>query len=230
MAMGAKGRAMGAACVAAVVMMGEAGPGGAGAAFASREATAARAADADFDALVSMMVGSFSSAAQAAADAENYMDIRLEMVRIWPERTDGAWLYVEQAAASALERPYRQRVYRVHRTGANEFRSEVYTLPGDALAFAGAHNDAGKLAGLKPESLTLREGCALTLHRSADGSFNGGTSGGGCASDLRGASFAVSEAHIGPEGLRTWDRGYDAKGVQVWGATEGPYRFVRVGR
>ena len=44
------------------------------------------------------MVGSFSSAAQAAAD-ESYFDIRLEMVPIWTERRDATWF-----AGAHLER------------------------------------------------------------------------------------------------------------------------------
>ncbi|HRW89883.1 MAG TPA: CpcT/CpeT family chromophore lyase, partial [Flavobacteriales bacterium] len=60
--------------------------------------------------LASWMTGSFSSAAQAEADT-NYYAIELEMARIWPERTDGVWLYVEQAVAAKKEKPYRQRVY-----------------------------------------------------------------------------------------------------------------------
>ena len=63
--------------------------------------------------LGSWMTGSFSSASQASAAPDDYFDIRLYMVPIWDGRADGPWLYVEQAAASALERPYRQRVYQV---------------------------------------------------------------------------------------------------------------------
>jgi hypothetical protein len=30
-----------------------------------------------------------------------------------------------------------------------------------------------------------------------------------------------------PTGMETWDRGFDAANRQVWGATKGPYRFVK---
>lgn len=40
------------------------------------------------------MVGSYSSEAQSLADKE-FRDVRLHMTRIWPERKDGCWLYVE---------------------------------------------------------------------------------------------------------------------------------------
>ena len=75
------------------------------------------------------------SAAQAAEDPDFY-DIRLEMVRIWPDRTDGIWLYVEQAAATHLDQPYRQRVYHVTEEGDGIFRSEVYALS-EPLQYAG---------------------------------------------------------------------------------------------
>ena len=53
----------------------------------------------------SRLVGSFSSAAQADADS-NFRAIDLHMVPIWTDRTDGPWLYVEQAVAEARDRPY----------------------------------------------------------------------------------------------------------------------------
>lgn len=182
----------------------------------------------DLSTLAAWMTGSFSSAAQAAADPENYFDIRLNMAPIWPARGDAVWLYVEQAAAGRLDKPYRQRIYRVTQTGPNVFLSEVFTLPGDPLAFAGAYANPAMFASLTPDALTARDGCAMVLHRSQDGSYNGGTSGSGCASDLRGAAYATSQAHITAESLRTWDRGYDDQGAQVWGAEHGPYVFERV--
>lgn len=182
----------------------------------------------DLNTLQAWMTGSFSSAAQAAADPKNYFDIRLHMTPIWPGRGDAVWLYVEQAAAGRLDKPYRQRIYRLTQTGPNTFLSEVFTLPGDPLTFAGAYANPAMFASVTPDSLTPREGCAIVLHRSQDGSFNGGTSGSGCASDLRGAAYATSQAHITADSLRTWDRGYDDQGAQVWGAEKGPYIFVRV--
>lgn len=180
------------------------------------------------DQLLKFMVGSFSSEEQSKADPEAYFDIRLHMVQIWKDRTDGKWLYVEQAAAAKLDKPYRQRIYRLHETKPGEFVSDVYELPGDPLTYAGAFNDVDKLKGLTPDQLLTRDGCSIILHRSQDGTFNGATDGTGCASTLRGAAYATSEAHIGPDGLRTWDRGYDKDGKQAWGAEKRPYQFKRV--
>ena len=175
--------------------------------------------------LAELMAGSYSSAAQAAADSD-YLEIVLHMTPIWTDRSDGPWLYVEQAAASAQGRPYRQRVYRLVDLDGGAVRSDVYTLPGDALRFAGAWTDGAKLAGLSPDQLTPRAGCSLTLRPvNAGGSFVGSTEGTGCASDLRGAAYATSEATVTADRLISWDRGFDSAGRQVWGAVKGGYVF-----
>ena len=88
--------------------------------------------DSDFATLVDWMTGSFSSQAQSLED-EEYFDIRLEMVAIWPMRSDGLWLYVEQASASALDRPYRQREGEDGRRGGG--RSERSRLFDDRFLF-----------------------------------------------------------------------------------------------
>lgn len=185
--------------------------------------------DAQFDRLVEWMTGSFSSADQAKQD-DQYFDIRLKMVEIWPERRDDAvWIYVEQATATALNRPYRQRVYRVSRIDENRFESAVFELPTDPLAFAGWWETPDRFEQLQPENLTELTGCAVTLRYDADrDAFTGGTEEGSCPSSLRGASYVMSETTIDAQMLRTWDRGFDSDGRQVWGAAEGGYEFVRV--
>ena len=180
--------------------------------------------------LVERMTGSFSSAEQAARDDE-YFDIRLEMIEIWPGRDEGvSWLYVEQATASSLARPYRQRVYRVARSAENEFESAVYELPGDPLAFAGWFATPELFEdGLEPRFLTERAGCAVYLQfDSGLDAFVGATRDGTCASSLRGADYVVSEVTVDADRLLTWDRGFNSAGEQVWGATSGGYEFVRV--
>ena len=175
-----------------------------------------------------LMSGSFSSAKQAAEE-EGYFDIRLHMTPVWLGRSDGPWLYVEQARGDSLDKPYRQRVYRLAARTAGalrEYVSEVYELPGDPLVFAGAWRDPPKLDALNPSALVARSGCEVVLHEK-DGGFEGSTVGRNCPSSLRGASYATSEVRLTKEGLVSWDRGFDAEGKQVWGAEKGGYRFLR---
>jgi hypothetical protein len=150
------------------------------------------------------------------------------MTRIWPDRSDGVWLYVEQAVASAANRPYRQRVYQVRRVGEDLFASSVYTFD-DPLERAGAWREESPLADLSPTGLKPRVDCTIYLKLRPDGAFEGSTLGRLCSSKLRGSTWASSEVVIGPGGLVSWDRGWDDKGTQVWGAVKAGYRFDRVG-
>jgi hypothetical protein len=178
-------------------------------------------------AVASWMTGSFSSAAQAASDPD-FLDIRLEMARIWEDRQDGIWIYVEQAAAASLDKPYRQRIYRVFVQPNGLIVSEVYEFPGAALRFAGAHRRPELLDEVTPRTLTLKDGCQVVLRRASDTAWVGGTVGSTCLSSLRGAHYATSEVAVTPDGLRTLDRGFDEQGKQVWGSTKGAYIFDRV--
>jgi glycosidase len=177
----------------------------------------------DLDQLLEFMTGSFSSRAQAEADT-NYLDIRLEMVQVWKNRTDGYWLYVEQAVATHKDRPYRQRIYHLSDQADASIRSEVYSIP-DPLRFAGAYNEPRLLIALTPDSLQVRRGCAVILRRRGPDVFAGSTVDRDCVSELRGATYATSEVRITPQELTSWDRGYDLEDRQVWGAVEGGYVF-----
>jgi CpeT protein len=185
------------------------------------------ARNAELDELAQWMTGSFSSAEQHAVDPENYHDIRLYVVPIWKERTDGPWLYVEQAMAARPEQPYRQRIYHLIARGDGTVENTIHTLPGDPLRYAGAWQEPARFDELTPAQLALRTGCALILRRQADQAFVGTTVGQDCQSNLRGAHHATTETTITPEGLVTWDRGYDAQDRLVWGTATGGYIFRR---
>jgi len=186
--------------------------------------TGERTDGSDLARLGEWMTGSFSSLAQSKADAD-YHAIRLHMARIWPERTDGYWLYVEQAVARAMDHPYRQRVYQVTHVGGDLYESRVFELP-DPKARIGAHALAAPLADLSPADLVIREGAAIILRR-AKNAFVGSTLGRQCLSDFGGATFATSEVEITPDRIVSWDRGFDAAGRQVWGAVKSGYIFDR---
>lgn len=175
--------------------------------------------------LARFMAGAFSSREQAERDAD-FLDIRLHMVRIWPQRTDGIWLYVEQAAAANLERPYRQRIYRLGHVGGDLYESRVFEFP-EPLRVAGGWQQRDRLRLLVPSEIEDRQGCAILLRRLPDGTFAGSTLGRLCLSSHRGASYATSEVTISSLLLTSWDRGFDVSGKQVWGAEKGGYEFSK---
>ena len=183
--------------------------------------------DAHVDRVAGMLVGDFDSRDQASASPDEYYEIRLVTIPIWPDRKDGRWLYVEQAAFSSLDRPYRQRVYCINEDAFGEVRSDIYQLPGDPAAYAGAWRaHPSPFESLKPDQLEIREGCSIRLEPHGDG-YIGSTSGRGCASTLAGSSYATSEVELQDGLIYSWDRGWDQAGAQAWGATGGGYRFVR---
>jgi len=182
----------------------------------------------DLEDLAEWMTGTFDSSQQAAADPEAYHPIRLVMLPIWEDRTDGRWLYVEQAVAGSEERPYRQRVYHLTVTSHGNLRSDVFELPEDPHGFVAAWERPGVWMTCEPADLLPREGCAIHLRRRADGSFGGETQGTGCTSRLAGAEYATSEVVVTGDLLLSWDRGWSATHQQVWGAEKEPYEFRKV--
>ena len=180
----------------------------------------------DLEVLVNWMSGSFSSQEQSLTDT-TYFDIRLQMVPVWKGRTDGYWLYVEQAVADYLDKPYRQRVYHVTRIRDNKFSSQVYSIP-DPLRLAGEWKKENPLRNLNPDSLINRKGCEIILKRKDQLTFAGSTVGKNCESKLRGAAYATSEVVITEHELISWDRGFNESGSQVWGAEKGGYIFKKI--
>ena len=183
---------------------------------------------ASVDEVAAWMVGDYSSAGQAAKDPSNYKAVVLHMAPIWRDRTDGRWIYVEQAMADAQDKPYRQRVYCLKDHGG-EVQSMVFELPGDPLVHAGDWKDPARMNTLMPSLLVPREGCSVFLKRRDDASWAGGTRPQACESSLRGAAWATSEVTLTRDRIESWDRGFDKEGKQVWGATKGPYIFLKEG-
>lgn len=171
-----------------------------------------------------LLIGNFSSQKQSLSDT-SYFNIHLSMCRIWNDRTDGIWLYVEQAVASSLNKPYRQRVYKLTHTGPDEFSSEIFTLK-NAKDVIGLAADASKMQLLQFEHIEAKNGCTVILKRNGS-VYTGGTQGTECSSDLRGAAYATTKITLRDGQLISWDQGFDKSGKQVWGAVKGGYIFIR---
>jgi CpeT protein len=170
--------------------------------------------------LSKIMQGHYSSELQSKTDT-TFFDIRLKILPIWSERKDAIWMYVEQAMSGKEDKPYRQRVYRLTETSKGNFESAVYTLK-SPLRFVGNLEMVNKL---NPDSLILREGCAVLLKKVGRKKYLGATEYRKCSSDLRNATYATSEVTLTPKLLASWDRGYDANDKQVWGAIKSGYLF-----
>ena len=204
---------------------------GAGAATAatpgSSSTSAAAAAPSESPAarLYRFLIGTYDSGDQAAKDAE-FRTIHLAICPADAPALGPHVLYVEQAAAEARDKPYRQRLYVVEASAGGAAVSRVFELRAPAAAVgACARPERPRFSAADAEE---RAGCAVTMTWQSDrAAFTGGTRDRDCASSLRGASYATSEVQLDAARLVSWDRGYDAAGTQVWGSVKGPYEFVR---
>ncbi len=181
------------------------------------------------------LVGHFDSADQAKADP-SYFVITLDSCPVVAPEIGPRVLYVEQARPGSP--PYRQRLYVLEAAGAHAATSRVLELA-DPKPMVGACTRASPPT-LRAIDATERSGCTVAMHwtgdayvgHTPDARWNGSTfepvpGTVRCASTLQGATFATTDVRLDASSLRSWDRGWDASGKQVWGATAGPYVFVR---
>ena len=189
------------------------------------EASASPAADQASlraDAVYELLQGHFDSSDQAIDDP-TYFDISLKMCPV-----DAPWLgervlYVEQAVSSRLAEPYRQRLYVIAPLG-NDVVSRVFELTAPQ-AFIGLCDQDG-VSVVNEGDASIKSGCEVYLAEQGE-TYIGGTAGKGCLATLNGASYAASDVTLKDGEVTSWDRGYDAQDNQVWGATDGPYQFIK---
>jgi hypothetical protein len=170
-----------------------------------------------------LLQGKYDNLKQAESDTA-FRKISLIMHPIWEERKGELWLYVEQAIYSKLDKPYRQRVYKVFSKDGKVI-SEVYNIK-DPLRFAGCWKQEKPLSQLTPDSLEKKIGCEVILTKTDKNKFSGQTGVKTCPSELYGASYATSEVSLDSDKIVSWDRGYSLEGKQVWGSEVGGYIFV----
>ena len=148
---------------------------------------------------------------------------------IWPDRTDGRWIYVEETRTSGTDRSIRalrQEVLRVRIDDQADLVAEVFAFPAGDLPAPGSWRNPRSLDDVDPFLLLPKEGCTLHFTDRED-AFRGGTRGAGCENAREGATHATSEVVITATMISVWDRGFDAGGTQTWGSSEGPITFQR---
>jgi hypothetical protein len=203
--------------------------------IASVAATSAVASDAPsyLDELTALSVGSFTTIDQSARD-DRYSVAEAEIVRIWPSRADGVWLYQEQALlgdrpdaldATKKDEPYFARVIHSVETAPGVVRRTVHRLKAPEKA-KGAWRKKTPLAGMGPDDLLPSE-CAITATRVAEKMWRSESE--RCPNAYKGAAYALSLGVTIEDRYANWDRGFTADGEQVWGPAAGGYVFIRKG-
>lgn len=183
------------------------------------------------DELAVLSTGSFTTIEQSAAD-DRYGVAEAEIVRIWPTRRDGLWLYQEQAYLGdrpdaldpgAKERPYFMRVIHSAEVSPGVVRRTVHKLKA-AEAVRGAWREAVPLADVSPEDLGMSE-CTIIAERIARGFWRSQSE--QCPNAHKDADYALSISLLTEGRYANWDRGLKRDGTHVWGPETGGYIFVR---
>ena len=203
---------------------------GLGALLLTATSAIAGAPDRDVLRAANWLIGSFDNRAQAAADvAANtpYQHDAAVMVGRPVEDPvvfqDGLYLYVE-SRRDGEPRPFWQRVYRLKKSGG-QVRIEVYKIDEQVLGPLGL--EAQMLSSLSPGDLRKEAGCDVSLDVKGD-EFVGSTAPRSCRSDYKGSAYVFSTMRITKDLVVTLDRGYDEKGVQTFGPSDGRgYEFRR---
>ncbi len=179
----------------------------------------------NLDLVLKTMSGEFSSEEQAKNDSLFY-DINLVMYPIWEGDKNTKWLYVEQAVTRMIDKPYRQRVYKLSEHDNGMIESSVFELPNPAKYIHGWNRPA-IFKEITADSLLIRQGCAVYLKKGKDNCYTGSTKDKECLSTLRGATYATSQVTICPDQIVSWDQGWNGEDQQVWGAETEGYVFKR---
>ena len=170
--------------------------------------------------------GSFTNEKQVKKDP-TFPKCWLHHVRIWPERSDGIWFYVEETHNGNTQEPMRQYVYQLTDDIAGGVLIESYTLPGNPLRFASSWRTPRDFNQVDPFNLNLCGGCNIQLTKQGDGTFSGTTTGTSCATKRNGASYQTQSLSVASLEIKQWIRGYDAYGNQVFGSQKGATLFDR---
>lgn len=177
------------------------------------------------DRLADWLSGSFENATQADADP-TFARLSLNACRVWPDRTDGRWIYVEEAPEGDLDRPTRQEMRRIRIDDQATLVSEVFAFPAGSTPSAGSWRRPENLDAVDPFLLLPNEGCTIHLTSTED-LFRGETRGRGCQAPGRDATYVTSDVVISATKISSWERGFTDLGVQVSGSQKGPFLFER---
>ena len=161
------------------------------------------------------MEGSFSNELQANKDGRASFHW-LHQVRIWPERTDGIWLYSELNQTGQEGTPLQQVVYRINDNLSGGIIMESYRLPGSLNRYLGDWRAPREFNSVDRMTLDPMPSCNINLTRNAKGALAGSSRGQGCPSMLPGSNYQRTKLRIGSLGLTLWLTGFNQAGAVVF--------------
>ena len=174
-------------------------------------------------AVVSHLVGVMDTSAQARNNPKA-PNVRMTTCQVNIQNntnnTPSVFLYQEQALSDRLSQPYRQRFLQITPNSNNSVQS-VSFKPLNPTTLIGLCDKP------QTERITSDVGtpvCRVTI-KPVGADYIGETPPEGCPANVRGAVRITNRIILHSTGMDTLDRGFDASGNQVWGATNETYQF-----
>ena len=176
------------------------------------------------EAVVSHLVGSMDTSAQAAANPDK-ANVRMTTCKLEVDNAaqNSAYLYQEQALSDELDQPYRQRFLEITPSDdAQTVISKSYQPSNPETLI----NFCDQSAAERQVQLSdFGEPVCSVFLKPLLAVYVGQTPSGGCAANVRGAVTITNTIVLHSQGMDTFDRGFDAEGKQVWGAKDESYQF-----
>jgi hypothetical protein len=170
----------------------------------------------------------------SARKSNNFLKMKGKKKDVTPEpkladdMKGGFWLYVEESRMAKSSVATGQNFLHFTRLDDQTVLVKSYDAPNPG-SYAGSWSDPSKMKNLKLEDLSEQQHCEVYLKKDESGNYYGTTAGRECTSTTNGASYATVDVMIYPNMFLIWERGFDANGNQVWGATRESYKYTKYG-
>lgn len=172
-----------------------------------------------------VLEGDFSNEAQHKSDAR-YPHVMLHIRRIWKERSDAHWYYLEQYPFGLPEEPYVQTVFGVTTQGPDSLRLARYTIPNER-EHLGSWQEKRPLRDLRPSDLRPLSNCDVFLEKAERTHFIGSTKGSDCRYFflVNGADYSVTKMDIGYNAILLDTEMFTDAGKKVFGVDTEAYIY-----
>jgi len=188
----------------------------------AQEGALTKAQQEDLDTLTVWLQGRFSSEQHAQHDTA-YSSYRMDVKRIWDDRTDGVWFASEVSPSSDTT----DIVYGfIHVVPLPEGMFELSFIKSPVAAAARKSDEPRTgINEVNPDKLRREVGCEIYMQFSGN-DFFGSTHGFACRT-LPEASYTTTTVEIRSYGMMIWERGYSSSDELVAGPAKGGYVFQK---
>ena len=148
----------------------------------------------ELDLMLEWMTGTY------ATDGDANRPMQWNAAEIWPENTQGKWVYAEIATSENPGEPTEQIVFFITSLTEGELSGDSYRLP-EAENFVGAWKNPSRFDGMTAFDLKYRDGCTMFI--GYDGfQFDGRTGEETCPVDASGEEKRMEHLNLTPGAVK----------------------------